>query len=158
MSITEDSGADRATDSRVSPWDEERYASLVANVPGAVYRCAMTSDWDMEYMSPEIENVSGYPAAEFLGLEPIRTFASVIHADDRDGVEEEVERAVERREPFALDYRIIHADGEIRWVHERTGASSARTARWPTWMARSSIRLSASASKSSSSTWRTTIR
>jgi PAS domain S-box-containing protein len=54
-----------------------------------------------------------------LGLEPIRTFASVIHADDRDGVEEEVERAVERREPFALDYRIIHADGEIRWVHER---------------------------------------
>ncbi|MFL5828429.1 MAG: putative bifunctional diguanylate cyclase/phosphodiesterase [Solirubrobacteraceae bacterium] len=119
MSITEDSGADRVTNSRVSPWDEERYASLVANVPGAVYRCAMTSDWDMEYMSPEIENVSGYPAAEFLGLEPIRTFASVIHADDRDGVEAEVERAVERREPFALDYRIIHADGEIRWVHER---------------------------------------
>jgi PAS domain-containing protein len=92
-------------------WDEERYASLVANVPGAVYRCAMTSEWDMEFMSAEIERISGYPAHEFTGLKPIRTYASVIHPDDRDAIEQQVERAVCRREPFVLDYRIVHADG-----------------------------------------------
>jgi diguanylate cyclase (GGDEF)-like protein/PAS domain S-box-containing protein len=108
-------------------WNEERFASLIANVPGAVYRCAMTSDWDMEYMSPGIERICGHPASTFVGDRPSRTYASVIHPDDRRLVEELVEAAVGRREPFELDYRIMHADGGIRWVHERGRAVISET-------------------------------
>jgi diguanylate cyclase (GGDEF)-like protein/PAS domain S-box-containing protein len=100
-------------------WDEDRFRSLVANVPGAVYRCALSSDWDMEFMSEEIEQICGYPASEFLGTPPARAFASVIHEDDRELVERVVDEAVGRREPFVLDYRVVHANGEVRWVHER---------------------------------------
>ena len=107
---------------RVQPvvvWDEERFRSLVANVPGAVYRCALSSDWEMEFMSDEVEHICGYRASDFVGMPPARTFASVIHPDDREMVEGAVDEAVGRREPFVIDYRVLHASGEVRWVHER---------------------------------------
>jgi diguanylate cyclase (GGDEF)-like protein/PAS domain S-box-containing protein len=100
-------------------WDAAQFGSLVANVPGAVYRCAPTSDWDMEFMSAEIEAICGYPSSEFVERPTARSYASVIHCDDRDRVERDVLDALARREPFVLDYRLIHADGEVRWVHER---------------------------------------
>jgi hypothetical protein len=43
-------------------WDREWLETLVANVPGAIYRCAMSSDWAMEFMSDGIEPITGYPA------------------------------------------------------------------------------------------------
>jgi diguanylate cyclase (GGDEF)-like protein/PAS domain S-box-containing protein len=98
-------------------WDKEWLESLVANVPGAIYRCAFGSDWEMEFMSDGIEEITGYPAAEFIGNES-RTYASVIHPADADLVEAEVEACVARREPFVLEYRIITSEGEARWVHE----------------------------------------
>jgi diguanylate cyclase (GGDEF)-like protein/PAS domain S-box-containing protein len=99
-------------------WDKEWLESLVANVPGAIYRCAFKSDWEMQFMSEGIEQITGYPAAEFIGNEA-RTYASVIHPADCESVEAEVEACVARREPFVLEYRIITAEGEQRWVHEQ---------------------------------------
>jgi diguanylate cyclase (GGDEF)-like protein/PAS domain S-box-containing protein len=92
--------------------------SLVANVPGAIYRCALSSDWEMEFMSREIKRITGYPAAEFVGNNA-RTYASVIHPDDRDYVECEVDRCVARRQPFVLEYRVLTRDGGSCWVHEQ---------------------------------------
>jgi diguanylate cyclase (GGDEF)-like protein/PAS domain S-box-containing protein len=100
-------------------WNEERYASLVANVPGAVYRCALSGGCDMEYMSPEVERVCGYPADEFIGGSPVRRYTSLIHAEDRAMVAHEIDRAVQREEPFELEYRLIHANGDVRWVQDR---------------------------------------
>jgi len=45
---------------------EEKYRTLVANIPGAVYRCANDADWTMEFFSETIEDISGYPAGEFI--------------------------------------------------------------------------------------------
>jgi hypothetical protein len=39
-------------------------AALVANVPGAIYRCALDADWTMAVISDEIERISGYPASD----------------------------------------------------------------------------------------------
>jgi diguanylate cyclase (GGDEF)-like protein/PAS domain S-box-containing protein len=102
----------------MSMWDREWLETLVANVPGAIYRCAMSSDWEMEFMSDGIEPITGYPAADFIGNHA-RTYASVIHPDDCARVELEVEACVARAEPFTLEYRVVTADGEIRWVHEQ---------------------------------------
>jgi two-component system, cell cycle response regulator len=99
-------------------WDKEWLESLVAHVPGAIYRCALNSDWEMEFMSEGIEQITGYPAADFIGSEA-RTYASVIHPADALAVEEEVEACVARDEPFVIEYRIITSGGKIRWVHEQ---------------------------------------
>ena len=92
--------------------------SLVANIPGAVYRCVRDEDWTMEWLSDAFEEISGYPASDFIGSAE-RTFASVIHPDDRDQVERSVSEGAEARRAFTLEYRIVRRDGEIRWVLER---------------------------------------
>jgi signal transduction histidine kinase len=92
--------------------------SLLRNVPGAVYRCALDRDWTMHLIGEEIERISGYPASDF-HESAVRSFASVIHPADRLRVEHEVFVAVEKRRPFELEYRIVHRDGHVRWVLER---------------------------------------
>jgi diguanylate cyclase (GGDEF)-like protein/PAS domain S-box-containing protein len=99
-------------------WDTRRLEALISNVPGAIYRCSPESDWAMQFLSDEIEAISGHPAAEFIGSS-VRTFASVIHPDDRELVEACVGAAIERRDAFELEYRLVHADGSVRWVYER---------------------------------------
>jgi diguanylate cyclase (GGDEF)-like protein/PAS domain S-box-containing protein len=106
---------------RASPlggWDSERLGALVANVPGAIYRCSPSYDWAMEFISETVETITGYAAEEFV-QNHLRTYASVIHADDRVRVEEVVSDAIEKHAPFELEYRILHADGSVRWVLER---------------------------------------
>jgi PAS domain S-box-containing protein len=92
--------------------------SLMENVPGAIYRAANDSDWTNQRVSDEIETITGYPAADFLDASK-RTIVSVTHPDDREPVEREIAAALAVDRPFALEYRIMHADGSIRWVLER---------------------------------------
>src|SRR5947207_15902679 len=91
-------------------WDAHRLEALIKNVPGAIYRCSPESDWAMQFLSDEIEPISGYPASDFIGS-AVRTFASVIHPDDRRAVEQGVADALERREAFVLEYRRPRSDG-----------------------------------------------
>jgi PAS domain S-box-containing protein len=97
---------------------EALLGSLVANIPGAVYRCACDEHWTMEWLSDEIEAISGYPASDFI-RSAVRTFVSVIHPDDRDHVARSVMDGVERGRPYGLEYRIVRRDGGVRWVLER---------------------------------------
>ena len=104
--------------------NEALLRSLVANIPGAVYRCACDEHWTMQWLSDEIEEISGYPASDFIDS-AVRTFASVIHPDDREQVERSVMDAVDARRPFTLEYRIVRRDGAVRWVLERGQAQEA---------------------------------
>jgi len=97
---------------------EERFRTLLSNIPGAMYRCGLDSNWDMEFISDNIEAISGYPASDFI-QSCVRTFASIIHPEDRQAVEQTVEEAVARGEPYILEYRIVGANGGIRWVYEK---------------------------------------
>src|SRR5215218_9170634 len=97
---------------------EALLGSLVANIPGAVYRCACDEHWTMEWLSDEIEAISGYPASDFIHS-AVRTFVSVIHPDDRDHVARSVMDGIERGRPYGLEYRIVRCDGGVRWVLER---------------------------------------
>src|SRR4051794_12668786 len=104
--------------------NEALLRSLVANIPGAVYRCACDEHWTMEWLSDEIERITGYPAHEFIASS-VRTFASVIHPDDREQVERSVMDAVDAGRPYTLEYRVRRSDGSIRWVLERGQAQDA---------------------------------
>jgi PAS domain S-box-containing protein len=103
--------------------------SLVDNIPGAVYRCACDLDWTMEWLSDEIEEISGYPASDFIGS-AVRTFASVEHPDDHEYVARCVMESVDTGRPFAMEYRIVRRDGTVRWVLERGQAQESGDGRW----------------------------
>ena len=77
----------------------------------------------MEWLSDEIEAISGYPASDFIPS-AVRTFVSVIDPDDREQVERSVVDA-SRPAALQLEYRIVRRDGEVRWVLERGQAQEA---------------------------------
>jgi PAS domain S-box-containing protein len=98
--------------------DDALLRALMANVPGAMYRSAWHDGHSLELISDEIERISGYPAANFVASAK-RTLLTIIHPDDREAVLRAVEHATDRREPFVLEYRIVRADGAVRWVLDR---------------------------------------
>ena len=97
---------------------EERFRSLLTNIPGAIYRCTIDPLWTMLFISDAIEDISGYPASDFVQNE-VRTYYSIIHPDDREKAEKKVRDGLKREVPYTIEYRIIDADGKINWVHER---------------------------------------
>ena len=92
--------------------------TLMENVPGAIYRSAWHADFILEAISDEIERISGYPPANFLSSNK-RTLLSIVHPDDVDVVLEAVAESTDHREAFVLEYRIVRADGDVRWVLDR---------------------------------------
>jgi PAS domain S-box-containing protein len=97
---------------------EERFRSLVAHIPGVVYRCKCDANRTMEFISDAIEEIFGYPAADFLHNQ-VRTFASLIVPQDLVRVKQVVSECLAQRQPYLLEYRIIRADGRVRWVYEK---------------------------------------
>ena len=110
-------GLSSGTDTRAQIIEEQFWA-VVANIPGAVYRCACRDDWPIRFISDHIELICGFPASDFVD-NAVRTYGSIIHPHDRPYVAEEIDRALEIGSPYALQYRVLHADGEVRWVSER---------------------------------------
>jgi two-component system, cell cycle sensor histidine kinase and response regulator CckA len=93
---------------------EERFGAIVDNVPGAIFRCACDEHWTMEFISDAIEEISGYPASDFIENR-VRSFASIIHPEDTETLDE----AIAAQQPYEVEYRIVRPDGEVRWVYER---------------------------------------
>ncbi len=81
-------------------------------------RCSNDNHWTMELIGDEIEAVSGYPASDFLKNQ-VRSYASIIHPDDTEMVNQTVQHKIEQKSKFTIEYRIIRADGDIRWVLEK---------------------------------------
>ena len=107
---------------------EARFRGLVGNIPGAVFRCDIDSDWTMEFLSDAIDELVGYPSSDFIDNR-VRTYASVVHPDDRARLEAEVASSVEDGGPYTTDYRVIHRDGTVRYVIERGQAVTAADGR-----------------------------
>ncbi|NOY80593.1 MAG: PAS domain-containing protein [Kiritimatiellaeota bacterium] len=97
---------------------EERFRSLTANIPGAVYRCAFDGERTMEFLSPGIEGLTGCPASDFIGNR-VRSFASIIHPDDRERVGRTVHRCIKNGRPWTIEYRVVRRDGSVCRVFEK---------------------------------------
>ncbi|MGA9380047.1 MAG: PAS domain S-box protein, partial [Phormidium sp.] len=92
--------------------------SLINNIPGAIYRRLCDRDWTMEFISDAIADLSGYSALDFIDNQ-IRSFASIIYPADQEIIEQSIYKSINYGKPYILEYRIIHADGSIKWVYEK---------------------------------------
>ncbi|MEG4801567.1 PAS domain S-box protein [Microcoleus sp. ARI1-B5] len=97
---------------------EARFRSLIENIPGAICRSLYDADWTMVFVSDEIEAISGYPAGDFIHNNGL-SFGSIIHGADREMVDRLRRAAVESKQPYHVEYRIVRADGALRWMSER---------------------------------------
>ncbi len=110
--------ARRETDRQALRDSETKFRTLLANIPGACYRCAPDAERTTEFISDAVADISGYPASDFIGNR-VRSFAGLIHPDDAAMVAAAVHAGLDERCAFAVEYRICHRDGTLRWVHEK---------------------------------------
>ena len=92
--------------------------TLLANVDGMVYRRRLDPDWTMEFVSQGCLRVTGHQPADIL-LNNRIAYDDLTLPDDRLWVREAIRCAVAELRSFDLEYRIVHADGSVRWVWER---------------------------------------
>ncbi len=100
-------------------------STLMMNIPGMAYRCLNDKDWTMKFLSDACSDLTGYEPFELIENEKL-SYNDVIHPDDREFVWEEVQKAVEKEEPFEIEYRIITSSGGVRWVWEQGRATEYR--------------------------------
>lgn len=96
---------------------EARYRTLIETIPAVAY----IADWDelgsFLYVSPQIEELLGFPAERWLGDSGL--WEDHIHPDDAERVLAETRYAFREQKAFDCEYRMLAADGRILWVWER---------------------------------------
>lgn len=97
------------------------FESMLNNLPGMAYRCQNDSDWTMTWVSAGVRDLTGYSPEEILHNR-LLSYASLIHPEDVESVAEEVVRSSAAKERFQLSYRILHKDGQLKWVWEQCQA------------------------------------
>ncbi|MCU7499484.1 MAG: PAS domain S-box protein [Ignavibacteria bacterium] len=97
---------------------QRRMSTLVKNLPGMAYRLRMDRDWVMEYVSEGAYALTGYHPDELIRKYNV-AMGSVIHHDDIYEAFEKIYTAVSNGVPFTIYYRIVTAEGKLKWVWEQ---------------------------------------
>ena len=92
--------------------------SLLSNLNGFIFRCKNDANWTMEYISEGFAKISGYTAADIISNKNI-SYSSLIHEDDQDKVWNDVQKAINRKKKWLLNYRLVNKKGHIAWVWEQ---------------------------------------
>ena len=113
--VFEDISARKAAEQAVVQ-AEGRYRNLVEHLPAVVYIDEIDELATAHYVSPQYERLTGYSPAHRLATPDL--WVKMLHPEDRERVLAESDRTNESGEPFDIEYRIVRADGEVRWLHD----------------------------------------
>ena len=93
---------------------EESISRMLASVRAIVWRAEIDS-FRFTYVSPEAEELLGYPVRHW--LEP-DFWIEHIHEDDRSWVHELCATAARAGKPHEFEYRMIASDGRVIWLRD----------------------------------------
>ena len=96
---------------------QDRFRSLVEDGPLVTYIDAPDEAASAVYVSPQIEALIGYTVQQWMGDADL--WPRILHPDDRARALAENARHNETGEPFELEYRMLHRDGQVVWVHDQ---------------------------------------
>lgn len=89
---------------------EEKWRTLTANLPGAIYRSDPGLPRRMRFMTAPAAAITGRPVADFEAL---------VLPEDREIVRAALFRAFQENRAYGMEYRIRRADGAVRWIDDR---------------------------------------
>ncbi len=97
---------------------ERTLSTLMSNLPGMAYRCLPDPQWTMKFVSSGCIDLTGYDPSDLIDNRKT-SFGETVHPEDRQEVWNQVQAAVEKREPFLIVYRIRTKEGRKKWVWEQ---------------------------------------
>jgi len=96
---------------------EARYRALMDGLPLVTWLTEPGDRGSTLYISPSIDNLTGYSAAEWADESDL--FTKLLHPEDRTEVLEALEET-KNGTPLRTEYRLIARDGRVVWVQEET--------------------------------------
>jgi PAS domain S-box-containing protein len=112
--------AERNLTERALRASEEKYRSLVANIPDVMW--SADSSGNLHFISPNVERVYGFTAGELYEGAADLWFGR-IHPDDIKHVKEAYESLFSQHCMFDVEYRIQRKDGQWIWFHDKAVAT-----------------------------------
>lgn len=97
---------------------ERLLETLLDNIEGMVYRGRNDEHWTMEYLSDGCLELTGYRPDEVVFNRRI-SYEQLTHPADRVLVRTLINASLAAHTRYELEYRIVRADGRVRWVWER---------------------------------------
>jgi diguanylate cyclase (GGDEF)-like protein/PAS domain S-box-containing protein len=94
---------------------EERFRTIVTQVPGAVFR--VRPGGAVEFVSDAIEDICGFSAAQMM-RSTTDAWSDLIFPEDRRMHRRLASEAIRSGRPYEIEYRIVDAFGTERWVSE----------------------------------------
>jgi len=95
---------------------EIHYRALIEQTPAVIYTVDSRQPDFFVYVSQQIEALSGYSPQAWIA--DAQLWNNLIHTEDRERVLAEEIRTNKTGEPFNIEYRLVHRDGHLVWVHE----------------------------------------
>ena len=99
---------------------EAKYRNLVEALPCVVYLAKYGDDGDWLYVSPQLERILGFTAAEW--MEHPHPQASFTHPDDLEKVRAAEDASLREGAPFRIEYRMQRRDGAWVWLLDEATA------------------------------------
>jgi PAS domain S-box-containing protein len=96
---------------------EFNYQALIEQIPAVTYITALEGSKSRLYVSPQIETMLGFPAADWLSESDL--WVQRLHPDDRQRVLNTIYDSYKNQKPFCLEYRLIARDGHVVWVQDK---------------------------------------
>ncbi len=96
---------------------QEIVNSLISNLNGAASRCLYDQHFTVKYYSEKILDITGYKPEEFIDNKEL-SFADIMIEEDIEPTKIEIDKAIQNKTGYSIEFRIRHKDGSIRWVHE----------------------------------------
>lgn len=97
---------------------ERRMTTLVNNLPGAAYRLPLDHSKPMAFVSEGIFKLTEYQPEVFVGPSA-RPFVSLIVPADGPAVKIAIQEAINRDQPYVMEYRIRTRTGKEKWLWEK---------------------------------------
>ena len=84
---------------------------------GMAYRCVNDFNRTMKYVSAGCKWLTDYSPFELIDNSK-KAYMDMIHEDDREDVNHQIQSSLSSGRPFQMEYRIITASGQKKWVWE----------------------------------------
>ena len=115
--ITIDISDQKDIQRRLEEQKQER-SILLRNLPGMAYKCENDRSWTMKFVSEGCEDLTGYAPEEIVD-NTLVAYGDLVLDEDKRFVWEEVQKSLNNKQPFELEYRIKTREGKVKWVWER---------------------------------------
>jgi PAS domain S-box-containing protein len=98
---------------------QTQYRLLVEQAPAVIHTWDITrpvGELPPLYISPQVERMFGHPVEDWMRQPDMWT--RLIHPADRARVIEAANEADSTGTPFDMEYRAVHRDGRVLWIHD----------------------------------------